>query len=82
MLFEGTRAVGVEWLRAAATRSGARAAREVILSAGAIQSPQLLQLSGIGPADLLEPHGIAVVVDRPTSARTCRTTTRRAPSSG
>jgi choline dehydrogenase len=38
-----------------------RARREVILSAGGLQSPQLLQLSGIGPSELLEGHGIAVV---------------------
>jgi len=41
----------------------ARAAREVILAAGAIQSPQLLQLSGVGPAALLREHGIPVVAD-------------------
>ncbi|WP_299234751.1 GMC family oxidoreductase N-terminal domain-containing protein [uncultured Halomonas sp.] len=43
----------------------ARAAREVILCAGAIGSPQLLQLSGIGPADLLTEHGISVMADLP-----------------
>ena len=43
----------------------ARAEREVILAAGALQSPQLLQLSGIGPAALLRRHGIAVAVDAP-----------------
>jgi len=43
----------------------ARAAREVILSAGAVNSPQLLQLSGIGPAALLRQHGIDVVHDLP-----------------
>jgi choline dehydrogenase len=43
----------------------ARAARQVILSAGALQSPQLLQLSGIGPAKLLQGHGISVVHDLP-----------------
>ncbi|TLF52064.1 choline dehydrogenase [Halomonas urmiana] len=43
----------------------ATASREVILSAGAIGSPQLLQLSGIGPADLLAAHGIPVVADLP-----------------
>jgi choline dehydrogenase len=42
-----------------------RATREVILSAGAIATPQLLQLSGIGPADLLREHGIAVLADVP-----------------
>jgi choline dehydrogenase len=43
----------------------AHAAREVILCAGSIGSPQLLQLSGIGPADLLRRHGIEVIVDAP-----------------
>jgi len=43
----------------------ARAEREVILCAGAIGSPQILQLSGIGPADLLRQHGIDVVLDAP-----------------
>ena len=42
-----------------------RATREVVLSAGAINSPQILQLSGVGPADLLRQHGIDVVVDAP-----------------
>jgi choline dehydrogenase len=62
--FERGRAVGVEWLQAGALRS-ARATREVILAAGAVQSPQLLQLSGIGPAPLLAQHGIPVEVDAP-----------------
>ncbi len=43
----------------------ALAAREVVLSAGAINSPQILQLSGVGPAELLKTHGIDVVVDAP-----------------
>jgi choline dehydrogenase len=43
----------------------AKASGEVLLSAGAIQSPQLLQLSGIGPAALLQKHGIPVVHDLP-----------------
>ena len=43
----------------------AYAEREVVLSAGAIGSPQILQLSGIGPADLLRQHGIDVVLDAP-----------------
>jgi len=64
VLFEGTRAVGVEW-REGGTLRQARASREVILSAGAIQSPQILQLSGVGPAALLREHGIAVVADAP-----------------
>lgn len=44
----------------------ARAHGEIVLSAGAIGTPQLLQLSGIGPAELLRRHGIEVVLDRPT----------------
>lgn len=43
----------------------ARASREVIVSAGSIGSPQLLQLSGIGPADLLRRHGVNVLLDAP-----------------
>ena len=42
------------------------ARREVVLSAGALQSPQVLQLSGIGDADLLKRHGIDVMLDRPS----------------
>ena len=58
--FEGRRATGVRFLQAgAARRAGARG--EVLLSAGAIQSPQLLQLSGIGAPALLERFGIPVV---------------------
>lgn len=57
-------AVGVEWLSAGAVHS-ARAEREVILAAGAVQSPQILQLSGIGPAPTLRRHGIPVVADAP-----------------
>jgi choline dehydrogenase len=62
--FEGTRATGVAWI-ANGRRESARATREVILAAGAIQSPQLLQLSGIGPAALLREHGIEVRMDAP-----------------
>jgi len=43
----------------------ARATREVVLSAGAIGSPQILQLSGVGPAELLRQHGVDVVLDAP-----------------
>ncbi|WP_420411802.1 GMC family oxidoreductase [Roseibium sp.] len=59
ILFQGTCAVGVELL------SGEKlfAAKEVILSAGAIASPQLLQVSGVGPGNLLQSHGISVVQD-------------------
>src|SRR5260370_21958930 len=48
---------------------GAAADREVVLSAGALQSPQLLQLSGVGPADLLRGLGIPVAVDAPEVGR-------------
>lgn len=62
--FEGTRAVGVEWVREGRVES-ATADVEVILCAGAIQSPQILQLSGVGPSPLLQQAGIPVVVDAP-----------------
>lgn len=63
VVFDGRRAVGVEYLRDG--RSVRVKAREVILCGGAFNSPQLLQLSGVGPADLLRRHGIAVVHDAP-----------------
>lgn len=62
--FEGTRAVGIVYERAGALVE-ARAAREVLLAAGAFNSPQLLMLSGIGPADHLREIGIAPRVDLP-----------------
>ena len=62
--FEGTAATGVEWI-VDGRRQSARAEREVLLCAGAVQSPQLLQLSGVGPAGLLEGLGIGVVADSP-----------------
>ncbi len=64
VLTEGKRAVGVEYAQNGARRI-ARAAREVLLCGGSINSPQLLQLSGIGPADLLAENGVAVVHDLP-----------------
>jgi choline dehydrogenase len=64
VLFEGRRVTGVEYERAGA-KAVARARREVILSGGTINSPQLLQLSGVGPRALLERHGIAVLHDAP-----------------
>jgi len=58
--FEGRRAAGVEfWHRGEPAYAAAKG--EVILAAGAIGAPQLLQLSGVGPAALLRAHGIAVV---------------------
>lgn len=68
VLFEGNTAVGVEW-SSNGELSQARADRQVILSGGALQSPQLLQLSGVGPADLLRRHGIDVVADLPGVGR-------------
>ena len=64
VLIESGRATGVEWLQDGDLRQ-ARADAEVLLAAGALQSPQLLQLSGVGPAGALREHGIAVVVDAP-----------------
>ncbi len=58
ILFEGKRAVGVEYRQGKTTKI-VRARREVILAAGAFQSPQLLMLSGIGDAAALKQHGIA-----------------------
>ncbi|MDJ0824440.1 MAG: choline dehydrogenase [Rhodobacter sp.] len=64
VLIENGRAVGVAY-RHRGRDVEARAAREVILAAGAFQSPQLLMLSGMGPADALRSHGIEVVQDLP-----------------
>jgi choline dehydrogenase len=60
VLFDGTRATGVVYRQGDADHT-VSARREVILAAGALQSPQLLQLSGIGPAALLRQHGIPVI---------------------
>jgi choline dehydrogenase len=61
-------ATGVEWISNNSAFS-ASANREIILSAGALQSPQILQLSGIGPADLLRGIGVPVVADAPEVGR-------------
>lgn len=64
VLFEGSRACGVRYRQDGQVRT-LRARREVLLCAGALQSPQLLQLSGVGPAALLRRFGIGVVRDLP-----------------
>ena len=68
VLFDGRRAAGVEFIESGA-RQVARARREVILCGGAINSPQLLELSGIGDAEILGRFGIAVVADSPAVGR-------------
>src|SRR3546814_10374724 len=64
LVLRGRRAVGVEIQRGDAVEY-AEAAGEVILATGAVGSPHLLQLSGIGPGDVLRDHGIEVVHDLP-----------------
>ncbi|WP_422030973.1 GMC family oxidoreductase [Roseovarius sp.] len=64
LLFDGTRATGIAYSQRG-TMKEARARREVIVAAGAVNSPQLLQLSGIGPGADLQSHGIEVVHDSP-----------------
>ncbi|GEP09071.1 GMC family oxidoreductase [Methylobacterium gnaphalii] len=64
LILENGRAVGIRY-RQNGRITEARAAREVILAAGALQSPQLLMLSGIGPAAELQRHGIAVAKELP-----------------
>jgi choline dehydrogenase len=65
VLFEGRRAVGVVCHTPQGTRT-IKARRGVILSAGAIQSPHLLMLSGIGPGRQLQQFGVPVLIDRPS----------------
>jgi len=64
ILFNGRRAVGVSYRHGGQPHT-VRAAREIILCGGAVNSPQLLMLSGIGPQPHLAEHGIAVVQDLP-----------------
>ena len=64
ILFDGKTAKGVQ-VSTGNHSYTISARKEVIISAGAFQSPQLLQVSGVGPAHLLQKHGIEVVADRP-----------------
>ena len=66
ILFEGKRATGVQYLPSTGgDKKTATASKEVIVTAGALHTPQLLQLSGIGPKALLDSFGIPVVSDVP-----------------
>ncbi len=80
LVFQGKRASGVHFRRNGQLFE-AHARGEVILSAGAVGSPQILQLSGVGPADWLSDLGTAVVHDKPAWAATCRTICSSARSS-
>lgn len=66
VLFNKTTATGVEYVNSAnGTRSVARARNEVIIAAGGVHSPQILQLSGVGDASLLRKFGVKLVSDLP-----------------
>jgi choline dehydrogenase-like flavoprotein len=65
LLTEGTKVTGVVCRSRDGTTSEIRAGRQVVLAAGALASPKILQLSGIGPADLLKAKGIPIVYDAP-----------------
>ncbi|NCX66454.1 MAG: choline dehydrogenase [Burkholderiaceae bacterium] len=64
ILFKDQQAVGIEYIQRG-SKHQITSQKEIILSAGALQSPQLLQLSGIGPANLLQKFGIPIVHDSP-----------------
>ncbi len=66
--FSGRRAIGVTYQYGSRTVS-ARARRAVILAAGSVNSPQLLQVSGVGPGALMQRHGISTVLDAPAVGR-------------
>ncbi len=62
LVFDGRRAAGVEYVRDG-KREQAHASREIVVCSGVVDSPKLLMLSGIGPADHLKAHGIPVIAD-------------------
>ena len=64
IVFDGRRATGVRWTQGGQART-ARCCGEVILAAGSIGSPQIMMLSGVGPAQQLQELGIPIVLDRP-----------------
>ncbi|MEH0421281.1 GMC family oxidoreductase [Streptomyces sp. B21-083] len=66
VLFDGDKAVGVRVRKTGGQEEDVRARREVILSLGSLATPRLLQLSGIGPAEVLRSAGVDVRLDRPT----------------
>lgn len=68
VVFEQKRAVGVTYVQGG-QRHQVRVNQEIILAAGAVNSPQLLQLSGVGEGDLLRRHGIDVVLDNEAVGR-------------
>ena len=65
ILFNGNEATGISYKRANGEIIKIDASKEVILSAGAVGSPQLLMLSGVGPASHLKDHGISIIADMP-----------------
>jgi choline dehydrogenase len=69
VILEGTRAVGIEYRDSAGALGRLKATREVILCAGAVHSPALLQLSGIGPEDVLQAAGVPVRIASPDVGR-------------
>lgn len=68
VMFDGRRASGLEYVKGGHKYS-VRARNEIVLSAGAVNTPQLLLLSGVGPANALQAHGINSVLDSPAVGR-------------
>jgi choline dehydrogenase-like flavoprotein len=80
MLIDDGQAAGVEFThkgRAHRARTRTRTRREVIVSTGAIATPKMLMLSGIGPKSELKEHGTPVIVDAPGVRETFRNTSAR-----